>query len=136
MKTTEAIKSIDQQIETLTKQRNALLELSAKLEGLDEDIHVSVCNEHIDFDNPTRTQAVKLMTHLKMGKWRKEVGYSAGKINYIHDGLAPGIKLRMFGAEPPASCRLVEEEVVIPAQPARTEKRMKLVCKEHELQAV
>lgn len=130
MNTTETIKRIDQQIALLTTQRAALVQLGDKLADLNEDVGISVCNEYIDFDGPTRAQVVKLITHLKTGKWNKEPGYSGDRIHYTNDTFIPGVKLRLCNAKAPASCRLVEEEVIIPARPERKEKRMKLVCRD------
>jgi len=136
MNTQEAIARIDRQIELLNVQRAVLVALAAKLQELNEEIHISICGDHIDFDNPTRAQAVKLMTHLAVGKWHKEEGPSQDTINYIHDGAGSGVKLRLYAAEPPPSCRIVEVEEIIPAQPEQIVKRRKLVCQEDENQTV
>lgn len=130
------IKNIDRQITLLRSQREALVLLASKLNTFDEQLSVSTHGDYIDFDNLKRGQVVKLLSHLKSGKWKKEPGYESGKINYINETFLPDTKLRLYAAEPPASCKLVEEEIEIPAQPARKEKRIRLVCKDHELQTV
>lgn len=60
------------------------------------------------------------------GKWDKEL--NGERINYINREA----KVRCYAGQPPPSCRLVEVEVEIPPQPARKEKRFKLVCKEEQ----
>jgi hypothetical protein len=81
---------------------------------------------HLDFNNPGRELTVAAL-QLFGGKWTKEpCGYST--INYIQQ--IDGFTLRLYGASPPPSCRLEEVEEIIPAQPERREKRLKLVCTE------
>jgi hypothetical protein len=128
----DSIDRLDRQIETLQKQRGAMLILRDKLADFPAELQVSTCNECLDFDNLSRADTIRLITHLKTGKWNKVPSSVSGKIDYRNTTFLPGITLRLWGAEPPASCRLVEEDVEIPAQPARTEKRLKLVCKEYE----
>lgn len=130
------LERIDAQIETLKRQRENVVLLGEKLADFPHDVNLSVYGEFVDFDNLTRAQVVALITHLKSGKWDKSPSNQSGKIDYVNAGFLKDAKLRIWAAEPPASCKLVEEDVEIPAQPARIEKRMKLVCKEHVLASV
>jgi hypothetical protein len=132
----ETLDSIDSQIERLKKQREAVVLIGEKLSDYPEQVGISTFMNFVDFDNPTRAQAVKLITHLKTGKWDKEPSSVEGKINYTNSTFVPGVTLRIYAAEPPHSCKVVEVDVEIPAQPARTVKQKKLVCKDHELQAI
>ena len=84
----------------------------------------------LDIDRPARETVMNILKAFP-GKWDKEQtqGVEQPSINYQRE-VAPGIVLRLWASPPPPTCKLVEEEVVIPAQPERIEKRMKLVCKE------
>ncbi len=86
------------------------------------------CDKFIDFDNPTRAQVVDILVAFG-GKWSKALAFDSSTINY-EQPIDGGLVLRLYHAEPPPSCQLVEEDVVIPAQPERIEKRTRLVCKE------
>jgi hypothetical protein len=57
----------------------------------------------------------------------KESGGSSLTGTLVHDR----VEYRIHGYVP-ASCRLVEEDVVIPAQPERIEKRTKIICTPEE----
>lgn len=136
MKIQESLDRIDAQIETLKKQRENVVLLGEKLADYPHEVSISAFGDFIDFDNLNRAQVVSLLTHLKSGKWDKAASGQAGKIDYVNSTFLKDAKLRIWGAEPPASCKIVEVEVEIPAQPARIEKQKKLVCKNHELQAI
>lgn len=126
------LEQIESSIKRLERQRESVLLLGEKLKDFPHEVSLTVFAEFVDFDNLNRAQVVALITHLKSGKWNKSPSGTPGKIDYVNETFLPGAKLRIWSAEPPASCKLVEEEVEIPAVPARIEKRMKLVCKEHE----
>jgi|SRR5260221_11597139 len=80
----------------------------------------------IDIDRPTREQVLAVIQAIP-GKWEKEPTQSfGGALNYSLK--VDGYTLRLWAAPPPPSCRLIEEEVEIPAQAARMEKRMRLEC--------
>ena len=61
------------------------------------------------------------------GAWKKSLSCSEGKIDYEHT-LPSGLSLCLLGGELPPTCHLVEEKEDIPAQPARTVTRMRVVC--------
>lgn len=136
MNTQKTIERIDQQIATLQRQKQAVIALGEKLADYPHEIDISAYGDYVDFNNLNRTETVALITHMKFGKWDKSPSAYEGKIDYVNQTAIPDVKLRIWGAEPPPSCKLVETEVEIPAQPARMEKRITLQCKEHELQAV
>lgn len=133
----DTLDNIDAQIAKLNKQRESVVLLGAKLADYPHQVSLSVFGDYVDFNSLTRAETVSLITHLKSGKWDKTPSSSVSdKIDYVNSTFLPDAKLRIWGAEPPASCKVVEEDVEIPAQPARIEKRRKLVCRDHELQAV
>jgi hypothetical protein len=84
--------------------------------------------DHLDFNNPNR-EATLAALQLFGGNWNKELCHDA-TINYVQK--IDGFTLRLYGAAPPPSCRLEEFEEIIPAQPERREKRLKLVCDDKE----
>jgi hypothetical protein len=136
----ELLVRLDAQEKLIAKQRQALIELQLKLEGFPKKLNLSLSgyspeSQSIDFDFPGRAETVELITFLKAGKWDKALSNSEGKIDYINKHLI-SMKLRIYAAEPPGSCKIIETEVEIPAQPARKIIRKTLQCTEHSLAAV
>ena len=80
----------------------------------------------IDFDNLKREQVLLVIKVLAVGKWEKSPNYSGTTLDYSN--VQDGFNIRIWGAEPPASCQLIEEEYEEPAQPAKISKRFRLVC--------
>lgn len=72
---------------------------------------------------PSREQVEILLSTLNAGKWEKKP-CNDDKLEY--NGFVDGVLIVIYNAEPPASCRIVEEEVIVPEH---TETRRKLVCK-------
>lgn len=98
-----------------------------------EKSHLSFSGNMIDINGPSRKDVEKTLMFLRAGKWEKEKHYDGEKIDYTSiNEIVPGFRLRMWGADPPGTCRVIEEEVEIPAQPARIEKRKRIVCKEFQ----
>jgi hypothetical protein len=82
----------------------------------------------LDFEQLTHAEVIEIIQKLP-GAWDKNE--NGARIDYIRrEPLNCGVKLRIWAGEPPPSCRIIEEEVEIPAVPARKELRKKLVCKE------
>lgn len=76
-----------------------------------------------DFDSLPHDEIVKVIKVIG-GTWKKEpCGHD--KINYI--GMLDGVTVRCWAGEPPPSCKIISEEVLIPAQKVI---RQRLVCKE------
>lgn len=126
-------------LEINAKKRETLRLLQPKLESFTPNLSLSFGGygywSSVDFDYPGRAVTVDLISHLKAGKWEKEISNVDGKIDYINKTMCP-LKLRIYAAEPPGSCKIVEIPVEIPAQPARIEMRKKVVCTEHQLTPV
>lgn len=127
------IDQIKAKIERNLEQNEALTAFLATLrpEGIElEKATVSVTNGLIDIDNPSRRDVEKCLYFLKGQKWDKtQNAATQGTLNYItRDEFIDGYRVRLWSADPPATCRLVEEEVEVPAQPARKEIRKRLVC--------
>lgn len=85
-------------------------------------------NQSLDFDCLPHSEVMKVISILG-GKWTKKL--AGTKIDYSAD--IDGFLVRCWSGEPPPSCKIVEETVEIPAQPATTEKRLRLVCDEGSL---
>lgn len=121
-------KNIDDQIEQLMARKDAVQRLSDKIGELDFEVQVTGSKKLLDMDCLTHPQIVTLIGRLSAGKWIKSPKW--GKIDYTNDAVIPGFTVRFWSGEPPPSCKLVEEEVVVPTVPAHKEKRVRLVCKE------
>lgn len=78
----------------------------------------------LDIDNLTREEVVEVLGVMGAGKWTKSVNHQTeGTIDYI--GQVEGKTVRLWAAGPPESCRVVEEEEVIPEQRVI---RKRLIC--------
>ncbi len=85
---------------------------------------LTVFDAGIDFDHLSREDATQVMRHIGGGKWRKNVNTSYAEcLDYITE--INGIRVRLWAASPPETCRVVEIEEEIPAQKII---RRKLVC--------
>lgn len=115
---------IEREIERKQHEIQRLEDLLVTFPALgDLTVDVSFCGSYLDFDHLSHEDVIKVIKAVG-GKWNKEP--CDGKINY--STTIEGMRLRCWQGEPPPSCRIVEEEVVIPAQPERREMRRKLVC--------
>lgn len=66
------------------------------------------------------------------GDWKKEVAtYDTTKMNYVQE-VDSGLTLQVTYCEPPPNCKIVEEDVVIPATLEHTEKRKVIKCTSDE----
>jgi hypothetical protein len=92
-----------------------------------EPANINPYCESVDIDRPTREQVMSVIQAFP-GKWEKSPGY--GEVPTIDYTLSGCPSIRLWHAPPPPTCKIVEEDVEIPAQPARVEKRKRLVCGE------
>jgi hypothetical protein len=81
----------------------------------------------VDIDNPSREDALRLMQAFG-GKWQKTV--NGINIDYCQE--IDGVTVRLWSTPPPPSCRIVEVEEVVPAEPEKRVMKRKLVCIETE----
>ena len=117
-------------IEKLTDEADVLRRFMALIREEEIELEtgtVSLGYNTIDIDNPSRKDVEKLIVLLRAGKWEK---YPVGdKMNYTTvDDYLPGYKLRLYCAAPPGSCRIIEEEVFVPAVPAHYKKKTRIEC--------
>lgn len=123
MKTSEFIKLKQQEIE----HNQWLINFCATLPPDLNLPNLVIYEGCLDIDNATHEQRIALMLLLGVGKWDKEPGGVEGTINYIGK-LPDGKRIRFWSSAPLPSCKLVEEMVLVAAQPEHYIKRMKLVC--------
>ena len=121
----EAVKAVHRyEIAQLESMAVVLNRVPASLAG-----KCSLWCHQLDFNQLTREESVAVMAALHAGKWAKSVNSSyPDMIDY--EGEVDGVKVRLWAAAPPDSCRVIEVEEVLPAT---TIKRRKLVCSEGAL---
>lgn len=92
---------------------------------------VTLFANKIDFDYLKHSDIMRVIKHIP-GEWIKSPALDPTKIDYILDMVELDLQVRCWAGEPPPSCKIVEEEVIVPEQviPARVEIRRKLVCNE------
>ena len=118
----ERIEANEREIATLKALNAALPELGVQVEKATVSF-----SAFLDIDHPTREDVLRIMAALGAGRWEKTA--NGATLNYItKDPFVNGLRVRLWAAEPPGSCRVVEETVVIPAAPERVEKRKRLIC--------
>lgn len=109
----------------LLRIKELMDKLDNSLPGLEQlELKAVRYGEQIDFDRLTHPQVVEVIKAVG-GKWSKTPD-EGGSINY--ETVIDGVRLRMWRGEPPPNCKIVEELVEEPAQPARMVTRRKLVC--------
>jgi len=109
-----------------TAQRTTLgLHLLSQLEGtIDDRVYINGYGGSFHIDLYTREDLQLFMTLAPL--WTKTT--SGDLISYEATIYGVEFHLRAHEAALPDTCKLVEEEVDIPAQPARKEKRMVVKC--------
>ena len=118
------IAALNQKVEWLRQHREKLAEVPKISIGW---------MDTIDFDNLTHSEVIQVIQALG-GTWSKELNADKTKVDYT--ATIDGESVRCWAGEPPPSCRIVQVEEVIPAQPARTQMVSKLVCNEDNMKAV
>jgi hypothetical protein len=101
-------------------------ELHNRLAGLDAlekvmllvpDALLPKCSEQaygLDLDHLTRDEVVLAMREMGGGKWeKKQNGCNPLALDY--ETRIYGVRVRMWAASPPGTCRIIEETVEIPA---------------------
>lgn len=122
--------NIQEEIKRLRAKLEKLEELAyfAAKYQLDAEPKATVYCDGIDINRPTREEAKAIRAKLPKGlKWRKELCGDQSTLNY--STVVEGVTIRLWSTPPPPSCKIVYEEILIPA---RTERIPKLVCKETE----
>lgn len=89
----------------------------------------------LDFNRLPRARVVEVMQGLSAGKWTREACAAVeGTLDYTNETLFPGVKVRLWAAQPPPSCRIVECEELIPEHvvPAQRKIVKKVICEPAE----
>lgn len=123
------IEYYEAQIARLQLRKASLESLLPKLEQL--GLEWNICNENLDFDNQDHANVIQVIQCFG-GKWTKVPGTLEGTINYVRDEPVGEFTLRCWSAQPPPGCRIIEEQVEVPAEyvAAHTKTIRKVVCKE------
>jgi hypothetical protein len=122
------IEVLRQRMAELVQKEHFLLRFRHEIEELGL-VPTTCCQGYIDFDNPGRSDVVEILKRFG-GEWHKELSFGhPDRIDYTREA-EPGLKIRLYHAEPPPSCVVVTEDVLVPAVPEHTVKRIKLVCAE------
>jgi hypothetical protein len=122
---------IAEQLDTAQKEIQNILRVKTFIDSLSEQVRNElpegyVFGEKIDFDNLPHADVIRVI-QLLGGKWTKTPGEDA-KIHY--ETTINGVNVRCYSGEPPANCKIVEEQITIPAQPEKQVTRRRLVCVE------
>ena len=81
-------------------------------------------SDYLDFNQLSREESLTVMKALKAGDWTKSAnGYDSATIDYNTE--INGMKVRLWAAAPPDSCRVIEVEEEVPATKIV---RRKLIC--------
>jgi len=83
-------------------------------------------NSQIDVNHLEHEEALQVMKALNAGRWERKESGVGGKLDYI--ATIDGWTVRLWAAGPPDTCRVVEEEYEIPAIPASTGIRKRVIC--------
>lgn len=121
-------------IDGLQLKKQWLLNNRTKIEELDlqEKVSFGYGSRSIDFDYLAHDKVVEVVRTFG-GKWAKTPSGDNGKIDY--ETALDGVTIRCWAGEPPPSCKIVEVEEDVPAQPASKRIVRKMVCKETEVAA-
>src|SRR5207244_1382037 len=85
----------------------------------------------IDFDKLSHPEIVRVIQTFP-GTWSKTPSGEASGIRIDYHSQFDGMKLRCWAGEAPPNCKIIEETVEVPAQPATTRTVRKLVCANSE----
>ena len=97
-----------------------------QLNDLSVEISYSYEAESIDFDYLTHEQTIEVIKVLG-GKWTKSLN---GTDTIDYKTTIEGVNFRIFGGQPPPSCQIIEETVIVPSQytPETTKTIRRLKC--------
>lgn len=106
------------------KRRQKVLRWALKHDHLFQELPFEgqFYGSQVDFNYLTHPQIRLVLGTFKAGKWNKTPNQN-GKVDY--ETIFDGMTVRCWAGEPPSNCRIIEEEVYIPAH---TEIVKRLVC--------
>lgn len=98
----------------------------AAFELLESDTELSIGDKEISLSYPERQSLMHFLQAFG-GNWSKELNtWDKTKMDYIQK--IGDFTLKVVAVLPPPSCQIVEEDVLVPAQPERMEKRKVIKC--------
>ena len=123
-RTETAIQLLNASIAQLARRRDWIAIHADLIEQV--DVIPSGYDMVFDFDYLTHDKII-LVIQLFPGKWEKSL--DGEKITYTREEVE-GVTIRCYRGEPPPSCKIVEEEVVVPEHVVPETKKLvrKLVC--------
>jgi hypothetical protein len=122
----EAMLYLNRTIADAERKRAAIQKLADICKDIDIELPRPVAAGLIDFDNLSHDKILLLMQRVTLGDWEKELNYiDKSRFDYTSGDFVPGVRIRMWSGEPPPNCKVVEEEVEVPAT---TMTVRKLVC--------
>lgn len=133
MKTKEAIQiekeRLTKRIETVERLTTFVEKHAEFLDANDVNVEINIINDSVDFNWPDRKKLVTILLHFG-GQWKKQ--YNSVSIDYLTT--IDNVNIRVYGAQPPDNCKIVEviEEVPETVNPARKVKKYKIVCDEEK----
>jgi hypothetical protein len=122
----DAEKKLREAEETYKREIGLLARMSIIIDSLPDDIadKASIYCGILDFDRLTREQSLRVISTLAAGRWKKSVNDSLPEtIDY--ETQIDGLRVRLWSAGPPDSCRVIEVEEIVPETKII---RRKLVC--------
>jgi hypothetical protein len=121
----EALIDFDSKQRLAERDRRAALIINRIPEDLRYKAEI-YSSTQIDINSLEHDEALSVMKALNAGRWERKESGIGGKLDYIAQ--IDGWTVRLWAAGPPDSCRVVEEEYEIPAVPASTGKRKRVIC--------
>lgn len=106
-----SIKTWQDKIDRITLTKNFIIDHRETLERFSG--HSTIFDCQIDFDYVDRETLLEIIRAFP-GKWDKNFNEHSGGIDYQIQ--FQGITLRCWGAKPPPSCKIIREEIEVPAQ--------------------
>lgn len=109
----EVMRGIREKIQRQTRNADACESILAKLPRIIRSKAV-INEEGMDFFQCSHDDAIEAMRCMGLGRWEKSINASyPERIDYTIN--SNGILIIIWGAQPPGTCRIVEEEIEVPA---------------------
>lgn len=133
MNIADQVETLKERIRQAERQIAALTRMAELLPHIEEAPDAYA--DQLDFNRLPRASVVAVMQGLAAGKWTRTVSTADdGTLDYTNETMFPGVKVRLWAAEPPPSCRVVECEELVPEHvvPAQRKIVKKVICEPAE----
>lgn len=119
-------------LQSLRDELNAGLALAARCENIMErmpedaidGVHIHFSTGEMMIYGLDHDRAIACMSAIGAGKWKKKL-CPGNSLTIDYNTTVDGVDVEIYGTPPPASCKIVEEEIEVPA---RKEIKLTLVC--------